>query len=252
MRRYLPLVAALGLLLLVACSDSDDAPSAADTPAVAATATAVIGPTQPNDAPESTATPPGPTPTRRPAVEGRCPIDDDDFCDVAEALDGAFREGRSDIIVVSARLASQRCSGLEQIGPCFGLDEALVLSGYLAGIDASDSISYLSGQEYVALLDAISDGSVPAASDEFGNGTWRLFAVLDESPDMKVLVTTSIGPDPIYDVDEPERRVFLFRLQHSDGAWRISVLLTTVFIAQNLTGTHADGSLVDGWLRWGE
>ncbi len=233
---------ALALLAFVACEDSDDSPAATDTPALEATATAGIEPTT---FPDATATPSGPD------VEGSCPIDDAALCNVAEALERAMSLGQLGGIIANAELAVITCSGLEQIGPCSGLDQGFLLSGYRVGIDASDGISFLSAEDYLQLLDDIAETD-DAASDDFGGGAWRLIAIVDNGPFQKTLVTTSIGPDPIYDRAEPERRVFLFRIQRIDGAWQISILLTTVFIQENLTGLNADGTPVEGWLPWGE
>ena len=79
---------------------------------------------------------------------------------------------------------------------------------------------------------------------------------------MKTLVTTFIGADPIYDLPDPDRRVFLFRAERTDPSptsailqddgWRSSMLLATVFIERNLIGVHEDGSPVEDWLPWGE
>ena len=248
MRLYLPIIVALGLLAFVACNDGDESPAATDTPALEATATAV---TEPTGHLEATATPPRATPTQRPDLEGPCPIDDEGFCDFAGSLESAIRLGQLGAIVANSELASQTCSGLEQIGPCFGMDEGFVLSGYSVGIDASGGIFLMSGEEYLSVLQDIARTN-DAASDEFGDGAWRLIAIVDVDPGQKVLVTTSIGPDPIYGDAAPDRRVFLFWLQRTDGDWQISILLTTVFIEQNLTGLFPNGSPFEAWLPWGE
>ena len=116
---------ALGLLSVgIACGDGDDAPVATDTTATAAgvagaaTASPALEPTQP---PEATTTLSGPTSTPRPDVEGPCPVNDEEFCDLARALDAALKSGNIETIVAGTRRGSQSCSGLEQIGPCSGM-----------------------------------------------------------------------------------------------------------------------------------
>ena len=262
--KYVALVLiALGLLAIAtACGDGDDAPVATGTPppaANAATATAAIEPTQP---PEATATPPGPTWTPRPDVEGPCPVNDEEFCDLARALDAALKSGNIDTIVAATRRGSQSCSGLEQIGPCSGMAARTGVVGYVVGFDASDDIVFETREAYLTLLRELASAANPSASDEYGDGSWRLVAIINEGPDTNILVTTIIGTDPIYEQTDPDRRVFLFRAQHTDPSplnvilkddgWLISILLATVFVEQNLTGVYADGSLVEGWAPWGE
>ena len=254
---------ALGLLVVgIACGDSDDAPVATDTTATtagAATASPALEPTQP---PEATATPPGPTSTPRPDVEGPCPVNDEEFCDLARALDAALKSGDMEMIVAATRRGGQSCSGSEQSGPCFGMAARTGVGGYVVGFDASDSIVYETEDGYLMLLRELASAANPSASDEYGDGSWRLVAIVDEGPDTNTLVTTIIGTDPIYELTDPDRRVFLFRAQHTDPSpisvileddgWLISILVATVFVEQNLTGVYADGSLVEGWAPWGE
>ncbi len=252
MKQALLVLLAAGLLALAACGDGDSAPSATDTPALRATATsAPATATAPADATETrpAATEPPATATSRPDAGEPCPDGAPALCNLAEALDRALRLGQLDAVVANVELKSQTCSGLAQVGPCFGMDEGAEISGYLVGIDASDSISYLSGEEYLSVLQDIAASDAQAA-DEYGDGAWRLAAIVDEGPDMKVLVTTSIGSDPIYGDPAPARRVFLFRLQRMGGDWRISILLTTGFIEQYLTGVNPGGQAVPGWRAW--
>ncbi len=247
-------VLTLGLLAVgIACGDGDDAPAATGTPATAAdeaTATVAIDPTEPP--PQATATPPGPTATPRPDLEGPCPVDDETFCQFAAAIDRALQSGDINTIVANTEQRSQTCSGLEQIGPCFGLAEATRISGYLVGFDASDNIAYESEEGYLTFLRDIASAADVSASDEYGNGSWRLAAIVNEGPDMIVLVTTIIGIDPIYELTDSERRVFLFRAQRTGDIWQISILLTTVFRDLYLNGLNADGSAFEDWLPWGE
>ena len=85
----LVLAVAFGLLAIgIACDDGDDAPVATNTPGREATATPAVGSTAP---PIATTTAPGPTATPRPDVEGRCPINDESFCNLAIAFDEAIR-----------------------------------------------------------------------------------------------------------------------------------------------------------------
>ncbi len=251
MRLILGLLALGVLAFAIACDDGDDAPVATGTPATAAdeaTATVAIDPTALLDA---TATPPGPTSTPRPDVEGPCPVDDGAFCELATAIDQAIQSRDVETIIANAELSSQTCSGFAQIGPCFGVDEGVVLSGFLVGIDVSDGIFYLNPQAYLQLLDGLADSQADGI-DEYGDGTWRLVAVVDEGPDMRILVTTSIGNDPIAFEPASDRRVFLFRLERVEDAWQISILLTTVFRDLYLNGQNADGSAFQDWLPWGE
>ena len=164
--KYVALVLiALGLLAIAtACGDGDDAPVATGTPppaANAATATAAIEPTQP---PEATATPPGPTWTPRPDVEGPCPVNDEEFCDLARALDAALKSGNIDTIVAATRRGSQSCSGLEQIGPCSGMAARTGVVGYVVGFDASDNITYKTEEGYLMLLRELASAANPAAA----------------------------------------------------------------------------------------
>ncbi|MCH8009690.1 MAG: hypothetical protein IIC91_12595 [Chloroflexi bacterium] len=263
MRQITSILIALGLLAIAtACGGGDDAPVATGTPpttANAATATAAIEPTQP---PEATATPPGPTWTPRPDVEGPCPVNDEEFCDLARALDAALKSGNIETIVAGTRRGTQICAGLEQSGPCSGMAARTGVVGYVVGFDASDDIVFETREAYLTLLRELASAANPSASDEYGDGSWRLVAIVNEGPDTNILVTTIIGTDPIYEQTDPDRRVFLFRAQHTDPSplsvilkddgWLISILLATVFVEQNLTGVYADGSLVEGWAPWGE
>ncbi|MCH7699350.1 MAG: hypothetical protein IH865_10485 [Chloroflexi bacterium] len=253
MRLYLPIFLALGLLAFVACGDSDDSPAATDTPAQEANATAVIEPTEaPPSTANATATPPGPTATARPDVEGPCPIGDAALCNVAESLERAMSFGQLGSIVANTKFRSTTCTGNERLGACGGLPEGTELSGYLVGNDASDYIFYVSDGEYVSLLDTIANTADPAASDEYGDGAWRLVAIIDDAPEKKVLVTTSIGADPVNEIDEPSRRVFLFWLERSDGQWQITLLLSSLLLESRLTGASAGETVIEGWLPWGE
>ena len=240
----------LGLLAFVAaCDNGDDVPPATDTPAAdAPTATVAIDPTTP---PDATATPPGLTSTPRPDVEGACPVDDEAFCELAGVIDQAIQTGDVDPILANTRLSSQSCSGFAQIGPCVGVNEGVVISGYLVGVDGSDGISYYDEESYLQLLNLLSMSQADGV-DGFGDGAWKLVAVVDEGPDEKVLVTTSIDNDPIAFEPASDRRVFLFRLERVENTWHIRFLLTTASRDFYLTGLNADGSAFEDWLPWGE
>ena len=262
MRLILALLTLGVLAIAIACDDGDEAPAATGTPATApdaATATAALEPTV---VPSSTATPPEPTAMPLAEGEGPCPINDEEFCDLARALDAALRSGNIETIVAGTRRGSQSCSGSEQIGPCSGMAARTGVVGYVVGFDASDNITYETEEAYLTLLRELASAANPSASDEYGDGSWRLVAIVNEGPDTNTFVTTIIGTDPIYELTDPDRRVFLFRAQHTDPSpisvileddgWLISMLLTAVFVEQNLTGVYADGSPVEGWLPWGE
>ena len=241
------------LAVAVACDNGDDAPAATDTPAAdAATATTALEPTI---TPSATATP-------LPQAAGPCPSNDAEFCDLARVLDAALNSGDMEMIVAATRRGGQSCSGTEQAGPCFGMAARTGVGGYVVGFDASDSIVYETEDGYLALLRELASAANPSASDEYGDGSWRLVAIVNEGPDTSTFVTTFIGTDPIDELTDQDRRVFLFRAQHTDPSprsvildddgWLISMLLTTVFVDQNLTGIDQDGSPVDGWAPWGE
>ncbi len=241
------------LAVAVACDNGDDAPAATDTPvADAATATVVIDPTA---VPSATATP-------LPQAAGPCPINNAEFCDLARAFDAALKSGDMEMVVASTRRGSQTCYGSEQTGPCFGMSARTAVGGYVVGVDASDDIVFETEEGYLTLLHELASAASPSASDEYGDGSWRLVAIVNEGPDTKTFVTTFIGTDPIYELADQDRRVFLFRAQHTDPSpssvilkddgWLISMLLTTVFVEQNLTGVDQTGSSVENWLPWGE
>ena len=132
----------------------------------------------------------------------------------------------------------------------------------MVGFDASDDIVYETEEGYLALLRELASAANTSASDEYGDGSWRLVAIVNEGLDTKTLVTTFIGTDPIYEQANQERRVFLFRAERTDPSpaslilqddgWRVSILLATVFVEENLTGAWPDGSPLEGWLPWGE
>ena len=256
MKKYAALIfVALGLLAFaIACGDSEDSPAATNTPDSLATPTAT-------NTPDSLATHAA-TNTPLPEVDGECPIDDEEFCDLARALDAALKSGKSETIVAATRRGSQTCYGSEQIGPCAGMSARTGVTGYVVRFDASDNIAFETEEGYLTLLREVASTANPSVSDEYGDGSWRLVAIVNEGPDTVTFVTTFIGTDPIYELTNSDRRVFLFRAERtdpspasvllSDDGWLISLLLATVFVEQNLTGVQQDGSPVVGWLPWGE
>jgi len=181
-----------------------------------------------------------------------CPSDEPAVCDVAAAIETAMQTGEFGPVVANTRVSTAVCAGNEQLGPCAGLAAGTELSGYVVGLDASEAIAYEIEEAYVEFLRLIREGADPAATDEYGEGAWRIAALIDEGPDRKTLVTTSIGTDPIYDVANTFRRLFLFRLERVGGDWQIASLLASVQFEPNLTGVAPDSSQVPGWVAWGE
>ena len=103
--RHLHLVVvavAVSLLTLAIACNSDDAPTATNTPATTGTeATATIA-LEPTAALSATATP-------LLAADGPCPINDAEFCDLARTLDAALKNGNLETIVAATRRGSQTC-----------------------------------------------------------------------------------------------------------------------------------------------
>jgi hypothetical protein len=243
MRLALALLA-LGLLAFaIACGDSEDSPATTNTPDSLAT-------------PAATNTPPPPE------VVVPCPVTDEEFCDLAQTLDAALKSSNMETIIAATRRGSQTCYGAERSGPCAGMSARTGVTGYVVGFDASDSVTFETEEGYLTLLRELASTAIQSASDEYGDGSWRLVAIVKEGPDAITFVTTFIGTDPIYQLTDSDRRVFLFHAERTDPSpasvllqddgWLISVLLATVFVEQNLTGVSQDGSSVDGWMPWGE
>ena len=133
MKKYAALiVVALGLLAFaIACGGSEDSPVATNPPDSLAT-------------PAATNTPP------LPKVEGECPINDEEFCDLARTLNAALESGNMETIVAATRRGSQTCYGSERSGPCAGMSARTGVTGYVVGFDASDNITPLTGQRLTA------------------------------------------------------------------------------------------------------
>ena len=222
------LTVALGLLAIgVACDGGNGESTVTDTAVVEATAT------QPSSS------------------EAPCPVDDAAFCEFAEDFDRALRDGDVQTILASTLFASLTCTGAEIEGPCAEFSEAIDLSGYIISFDHSDYSRFETEDAYLSLLSEIMSAADALVSDEFGDGTWKLVAIVD-GPDMKVLVTTSIGPDPLYEQQDHERRVFLFWARRDDDIWQSTLMLTTLVDEPWLTGTSQDGTPRPDWLPWGE
>lgn len=204
-------------------------------------------PPAPTNEPHITATPLPPTPTL-PSVSA-CPDTDSSFCDFAEAVDRALRIGDTDFIVANSRPSSRTCTGEDLFPPCAGKAAGTILEGFQIAREGTEFSAYLSEGRYRPLLQDIAKADA-SATDEYGDGTWRLAAVRDFGPEWKVLVSTSIGPDPIYELMDNERRVFLWVSTPGPDGWGLDLLLTTVLIEANLTGTLEVG-LGEDWFPWG-
>lgn len=242
----------LGLLALaVACADGDEAPVATDTPATPANAATATVAVEPTALPDATVTPPVATATPRPDVERPCPIDDDVFCDFADSIDRALRSGDIDTILALSKITSFVCPGATGVGPCARADEGQVLEGYFVGAAHTDGGAYAGLDQFRAMLTSVAN--VPSAAlDEYGDSAWSVWAVLDQEPERKVLVTTSIGPDPIYDDVTSVRRVFTLLAGRQTDGWVLETFITTVFIETTLAGVDFQGAPLEGWVLWSE
>ena len=249
MKRCSLFVLAAGLLLMSACAgDGDTQRTPTNTVVVQATA-AETRATATLEALSSAALP---SPTIVTTSESPCPIADESFCDFAEDIDRALRRGDAAFIVQNSRTESATCPAGMQVGPCVGLPEGTVLEGHFVGADRTDGGYYASGEAYRSLLLAITEIEA-GATDKYGDGTWKLAAILDYRPNTIVLISTAIGPDPIYQrATTPDRRVFTWAATFGTNEWTLGFFLTSLFVDEYLTGvSFAGGEPRAEWLPWG-
>ena len=202
---------------------------------------------------ESGSTTPDPTVTVQ--SELLCPVSDVSFCEFADDLDTALGAGDIDFFLDNSRVSSETCSFEAEVGPCVGLPRNTVLEGYEVAIDSTEFSRHLSEREYRTYLETAARVDT-SATDEFGDGTWRIAAILDHSIldvsfATKAIITTSIGPDPIRDSATSERRVFFWGASFGPDGWGLDVFLTTSLVRENLTGIDFDESPIESWLPWG-
>lgn len=199
---------------------------------------------------------PSPSPLK-PAAEGitypaACEISDPSFCEFAKAVDQALRRADIDFLVQHSREQSETCPANMEVGPCVRLAEGTVLRGYVAGAAHTDGGIYFSETGYRSVLADVAHVDL-RASDEYGDGTWRLGAVIDQGAQRKVLVSTTIGPDPIYEDATMKRRAFTWAAALQTGEWGLETFLTytTELITEPLQGVYfGNNNAVAGWVPW--
>jgi hypothetical protein len=228
-------------VLILTAAGCDDAPTPAQLSTYTPTTRALPMPTA--------------TPTSAPkpftSFPAACEIKDPAFCDLATAVDKALRAGDVEFIVRNTVVQSVTCPPDAGVGPCARADEGEVLRGYFVGAAHTDGGYYISEAAYHALLEEAGETNA-TATDEYGDGTWRLVAVIDHQPESKSLVSTTIGPDPIYEIAQDERRAFTWNATRQADGWRLGTFLTYVvsLTHEPLTGISFQEEPIEGWAPW--
>jgi hypothetical protein len=206
----------------------------------------------PSPSPVSTEVPVPTSTVERLAFPAACEVQDPDFCTFAEAVDQALQRGDIDFVLANTRVKSYTCPAGMELGPCAHQQGGVVLRGYFVGAAHTDGGFYYSEAEYRSLLERVASVDA-AATDDYGDGTWRLAAIMDHGPRNKVLASTTIGPDPLYDDPADSRRAFTLAASLGPDGWRVDSFFTytTGLIDEPLRGvSFVQSEQIEGWAPW--
>ncbi|MGE0227103.1 MAG: hypothetical protein AB7I38_09925 [Dehalococcoidia bacterium] len=236
-------------LCFVACSGGDDeSPPSSPTPTTAAsevTAVANLTPTpRPSPTPRATATTGLPVGSDHPGDEG--------FRAFVRRLDeGLQAQGAAAIktrwktieVVCRAEDVPQRADGAfcEQAGERYqGLDSSTWRSS--GGISPVDRVN--------ARLDTASTTLHPEATDAFGDGAMRVYAVANSGA-YRTVITAIITSPPDFGPQRPIRVTWLLTWEFTDGEWRATKIMFAYVLSEDLLEPTREGlGVAPGWERY--
>jgi hypothetical protein len=123
-----------------------------------------------------------------------------------------------------AQQVQMTCKGDETLGPCSGKAAGQVLTGITGGAWKSDATAIFTLDEYAANLRWYWSASLPAATDSYGSGELRLFALAwnrgKDPPIFRVITTSIVNTYPTgYPIAENQREAHVFNFERQGADW---------------------------------